>query len=368
MCLIMGQTLSRQHWRYQPQASIRSGSRASSRRRAARPSRVPRPRCGGRTTATRCTPCAPRARPSTTQGASLTWPNARMAVSPGVRIGVPASTPNTPTLVIVIVPPARSAGVALPARPVSASTCRPRASSGSDSASACLTFGTMQAALGRHRDAQVHVVLDHDLLGGVVPGRVDERMPGHRDEQRPGHEQQRRDPQLGELGQLPHPAHRGHRLGDVDLEELGHVRRGERARHHGRGHVLAHAADRDALLAAGGRSGSVAVRDPFPGFGRTDRVPAPAARCTSSRVIEPSGPLPASAARLMPRSLASLRTGGFASAAVPAGGGRRLGGHLRRSTGPPGCGGDLGRLRAPGRRVAAGLLRARRWSTTVLTP
>jgi hypothetical protein len=31
----------------------------------------------------------------------------------GVRIGVPASTPNTTTLVIVIVPPARSAGVAL---------------------------------------------------------------------------------------------------------------------------------------------------------------------------------------------------------------------------------------------------------------
>ena len=66
-----------------------------------------------------------------------------MAVSPGVRIGVPASTPNTPTLVIVIVPSARSAGVAWPARAVSVSACRPRASSGSGSAPASLMFGTM---------------------------------------------------------------------------------------------------------------------------------------------------------------------------------------------------------------------------------
>ncbi len=82
--------------------------------------------------------------PSTTQGVSLTCPNARMAASPGVRIGVPASTPNTPTLVIVIVPPVRSAGVALPARPVSASACRLRASPGSGSAPAFLMFGTMR--------------------------------------------------------------------------------------------------------------------------------------------------------------------------------------------------------------------------------
>jgi hypothetical protein len=82
--------------------------------------------------------------PSTTQGVSLTWPNARIAVSPGVRIGVPASTPNTPTLVIVMVPPARSAGVALPARAVSVSACRLRASSGRLCACACLMFGTIR--------------------------------------------------------------------------------------------------------------------------------------------------------------------------------------------------------------------------------
>jgi hypothetical protein len=45
-------------------------------------------------------------------------PNATIPASPGVRIGVPASTPKTPTFVIVIVPPDRSAGVALPDRAV----------------------------------------------------------------------------------------------------------------------------------------------------------------------------------------------------------------------------------------------------------
>src|SRR5579864_6484202 len=42
-----------------------------------------------------------------------------------------------------------------------------------------------------------------------------------------------------------------------------------------------------------------------------------AAACTSSRVIEPPGPVPDSRARSTPRSLASLRTGGLASTAVP---------------------------------------------------
>jgi hypothetical protein len=106
-----------------------------------------------------------------------------------------------------------------------------------------------EAALGRDRDAEVHVVLDHDLLGLLVPRGVDHRMPGRRGQQRPGHEQQRRHPQPGELGQLADPPHRGHRLGDVGLQELGDVRRGERAAHHGGGHVLADPADRDALFA-----------------------------------------------------------------------------------------------------------------------
>ena len=42
----------------------------------------------------------------------------RIADSPGLMIGVPPSTPNTPTLVIVIVPPAMSAARRAPARAV----------------------------------------------------------------------------------------------------------------------------------------------------------------------------------------------------------------------------------------------------------
>src|SRR5262249_19049743 len=42
-----------------------------------------------------------------------------------------------------------------------------------------------------------------------------------------------------------------------------------------------------------------------------------AAACTSSRVIEPPGPVPDSRDRSTPRSLASLRTGGLASTGVP---------------------------------------------------
>ena len=40
--------------------------------------------------------------------------------------------------------------------------------------------------------------------------------------------------------------------------------------------------------------------------------------CTSSRVIEPCGPVPTSPPRSMPRSLAIFRTGGFASTPVEA--------------------------------------------------
>ena len=97
-------------------------------------SRVLRPRFCGRTTATASSPCAPRARPGAPMAASRTWPKARIAASPGIRMGVPASTPNTPTLVIVIVPPVRSPGVALPARAVAASSSSARASPASESA------------------------------------------------------------------------------------------------------------------------------------------------------------------------------------------------------------------------------------------
>ena len=53
--------------------------------------------------------------PSTTHGFATARPIARMADSPGLMIGVPPSTPKTPTLVMVIVPLLASAGcVCLP--------------------------------------------------------------------------------------------------------------------------------------------------------------------------------------------------------------------------------------------------------------
>ena len=58
-------------------------------------------------------------------------------------IGVPVSTPNTPTLVIVNVPPTRSAGGVFPARAVAVSSASAPASSRSVSVSASRTFGTI---------------------------------------------------------------------------------------------------------------------------------------------------------------------------------------------------------------------------------
>ena len=88
-----------------------------------------------------------------------------MAVSPGGRIGVPVSTPKTPTLVMLIVPPASSAGVDLPARAFPASSVSARGQLGQAQRLGVLDVGHHQPALGGGGDAQVHVVPDHDLLG-----------------------------------------------------------------------------------------------------------------------------------------------------------------------------------------------------------
>src|SRR4029077_3081734 len=111
-------------------------------------------------------------------------------------------------------------------------------------------------------------------------------------------------------------------------------------------------------------------------------VASPAACCRSSRVTDPSGPLPVSADRSTPRSLASRRTGGFASARGASGGGgpgwagvpfRGGGGPgwaavLSGGTSPPGppwgIAGDGGY--DPGR--VGGFLRARRLVDPGLTP
>ena len=66
-----------------------------------------------------------------------------MPDSPGFRIGVPVSTPKTPTLLIVKVPPLSAAIVVLPDRAVSVSWAIALASSSSDRSWASSMFGTI---------------------------------------------------------------------------------------------------------------------------------------------------------------------------------------------------------------------------------
>jgi len=122
---------------------------------------------------------------------------------------------------------------------------------------------------------------------------------------------------------------------------------------------------------------AVTVRDPFPEYSERAGVSATAARCTSSRVIEPSGPLPASSASLMPRSLASLRTGGLARARAagtpgPAARDRAARGSAGGSGGSTGRSDAVGTSAVSGRPAAAatagGVRRARRVVADVLTP
>ena len=79
---------------------------------------------------------------SSTQGRLLIAPKHRIADSPGLMIGVPASTPKTPTLVMVKVPPDISAGCVRPSRATAVSSPSAAASSVNDSESASLTLGT----------------------------------------------------------------------------------------------------------------------------------------------------------------------------------------------------------------------------------
>ena len=170
-----------------------------------------------------------------------------------------------------MVPPVRSAGVQRPSRAVAVRPAKRAGELGHGQRVRVLDVRDDQAPLRRGGEAQVHVVPDDDLLGLLIPDRIDHRMTRDRHQQRPGHEQQRGDPQPGEFGQLADAPQRGHRLGDVDVEELRHVRGGERAGHHGRGDVLPDAADRDALLARDRRAGPVTapvagLRRGRPGF------------------------------------------------------------------------------------------------------
>ena len=92
--------------------------------------------------------------PSCTHGRWAMVPRQTIALSPGLRIGVPPSTPKTPTFVMLSVPPDRSAGRVCPSRAVEMSAFSAPASSGSDEAAGVLDVRHDQPARGRDGEAR----------------------------------------------------------------------------------------------------------------------------------------------------------------------------------------------------------------------
>ena len=137
-------------------------ARGRARRPARRPAGGRRPGSGSRRGAGR--------RPPRTPTAAGRWrPMARMAASPGLRMGTPASTPKTPTLVRVMVPPRRSSGVERACAGRGRQLVERPHQLAQRQILGVLDVGHDQAVWTGHRDAQVHVVLRHDLAGGARP-------------------------------------------------------------------------------------------------------------------------------------------------------------------------------------------------------
>ena len=130
-------------------------------------------------------------------------------------------------------------------------------------------------------DAEVHVVLDDDLLVG--PLRVHRRVAPHGPDHRLRHDEQRGDLHPGEVGGCLQPLGELHRPGRVDVDEQAHVRRAERAGHHRVRDRLAHA--RAPGCAPRARSATPGV------WMLRNTLACDACRMTSSRVISPTSPV-----------------------------------------------------------------------------
>ena len=108
--------------------------------------------------------------PSNSHGRRCTAPTARMAASPGLRMGTPASTPKTPTLV-------SGDGAAAAGRPACERASRAvrgqvgerRGQLAQRELLRVLDVGHDQPVRARHGDAEVDVVLRHDLVGRPRP-------------------------------------------------------------------------------------------------------------------------------------------------------------------------------------------------------
>ena len=118
-------------------------------------------------------------------------------------IGVPASTPKTPTLVIVKVPPLISAGWVLPVAGGRGQLVEGGGQVEQGEPLGVLDVGYDEPARRGRGDAEVDVVLVDDLLRGVVPPGVDLRRAPHREHHGAREHQQRRDLDVAELAAAP---------------------------------------------------------------------------------------------------------------------------------------------------------------------
>jgi hypothetical protein len=111
-----------------------------------------------------------------------------------------------------------------------------------------LDIGHHEPARRGGGDPQVDVPLDHDLLSRLIPGRIDLGIAPDRQADGFGEDQQRRDLHSPELPIALEPVDEVHRRGDIEVQPLGDVGRGEGRGDHGLGGHPADALDRDALL------------------------------------------------------------------------------------------------------------------------
>ena len=167
-----------------------------------------------------------------------------MAASPGFRMGVPASMPKTPMLVMEMVPPGElgRSGLARARRVRQLGQRRGELQQGHPVGVLDVRHG--QAARRGGRDAQVHVVVLDDLLLGLVPAGVERGVVAQGDEHGLGHDGQRRELVAGKRAAGLELRQQFHGRGDVDGQELRDVRCGEGAGNHGGGGELPYALDR----------------------------------------------------------------------------------------------------------------------------
>jgi hypothetical protein len=225
-----------------------------------------------------------------------------------------------------------------------------------------LITGTMRPVVGVGGDAEVVVLLDHQLLRDLVERAVHRRVLLHGGDDRLHDERQVGDVDALVGERLLRLAADLHQLGDVDVVDVGEVRRGVLRPRHRLGDLAAQAAERHALFGAarGGRRDRdrrerLLARSASGGRGALRAagallVPLEPAAARSSLVTRPRGPVAATAARSMPSSRARRRVAGAAST-LP---GLDCTNAAGAATGAAGTGGGVGMATGFGAAAGAG--------------